>query len=126
MSVYLINRFGRNVSRIVKNANPTFVDGYAVEAATTTTTFKASVQPLTPDDLEMLPEGSDSSESLKLYTLTKLNKREGNPPKSGDIVDVDGRKYEVVSRKDYVSHQSPANSITFYKVIILKVSYDNT
>lgn len=121
--IHLIQRFGRDIV-VTRNASTvTFVDGYAQDpGGDTTLTVRASVQPMTPEDLEQLPEGSDTSEMLKLYTIVKLLPRQGNPPKKGDFFVVDGKNYEVISVKNYTAHN--AMNIFYYKVIGQGVQYD--
>lgn len=121
--ISLIKRFGRDLI-ITRNATAVvFVDGYVVNpVGDTTLTVRASIQPATSEDLEHLSEGSDTKEALKLYTITKLLPRQGNPSKKGDFFTVNNKKYEVVSVEDHTSHI--ALNIFYYKIIGLRVSYD--
>jgi len=121
--IHLIKRFGRDIQITRNSGEVVYVDGYAVEPSKDSViTIRASVQPTTPEDLEMLPEGSDTKEALKLYTIEKLNPRSGNPPKKGDFFTVNSLKYEVISVEDHTSHTSM--NIFYYKVIGIRVSYD--
>lgn len=121
--IHLIQRFGRDIKVIRNNKEVIFVDGYAQETgADENITIRASVQPVTPEDLEALPEGSDSKEAIKLYTIEKLNVRQGNPPKKGDFFEFDNRRYEVFACEDHTMHN--AMNIFYYKIIGTKVSYD--
>lgn len=120
---HLIQRFGRNIE-VTRNASEViYVDGYAQDPIPDTTLcVRASVQPLTAEELEMLPEGSDTKEAIKLYTIVKLLPRQGNPPKKGDFFTLNNFKYEVISVEDHTSHK--AMNIFYYKSIGLKVGYD--
>lgn len=76
----------------------------------------ASVQPLKPREMEMLPEARRNSQSYRLYTDTLLktvNKVNGISP---DKVEIDGENFEVFS----VGHWQN-NIIPHYKVIVIKL-----
>lgn len=121
--IHLIKRFGRDIKITRNSGEVVYVDGYAVEPSKDSViTIRASVQPAAPEDLEILPEGSDTKEAIKLYTTEKLNPRQGNPPRKGDFFTLNDFKYEVVSVEDHTSHT--AMNIFYYKVIGTKVSYD--
>lgn len=121
--IHLIQRFGKDIQVTRNTSEVVFVDGYATTPNNDTTlTVRASVQPLTAEEIEMLPEGSDSKESIKLYTIDKLYPRQGNPPRKGDFFELNGFKYEVVSSEDHTSHG--AMNIFYYKSVGVKVSYD--
>lgn len=121
--IHLIQRFGRNITVKRNSQEVVFEDGYAVEpSAEADLTIKASVQNATAEELEALPEGSDTKESKKFYTIERLLPRQGNPPKKGDIVSIDGAEYEIFSSENHTDHNSM--NIFYYKAIGLKVSYD--
>lgn len=121
--IHLINRFGRSIEVTRNNTAVVFEDGYAVtNNLNETFTITASVQPATAEELEQLPEGSDTKEAIKLYTTEKLLPRQGNPPRKGDFFCLNGFNYEVVSVEDHASHASM--NIFYYKIIGFKVGYD--
>lgn len=121
--IHLIQRFGRDV---ILKRNPnivTYIDGYAqTPIGEVVSTIKASVQPATPEDLEALPEGSDTKEAKKIYSIEKLFTRQGDPVRKGDFLEFDGDRYEIFSCENHTDHT--AMNIFYYKSIAVKVSYD--
>lgn len=58
----------------VKRTTPgAYVDGVFVEGTESTITIQASVQPLSDQDLQNLPEGRRESDMVKVYTNSNLN-----------------------------------------------------
>lgn len=75
--------------------------GAYVPGTTSTTTIKASVQPLTGKDTNSLPEGERHKDWLKLYTRSELRPVNQHTGAAGDRVEVDGITYEVRAVKRY-------------------------
>jgi hypothetical protein len=105
----------RNITATVRrlSAQTTWVDGLSVDSAEDTPfSINCSVQPLTPKEMEMLPEGRRNEEVFRLYTDTELHTVEDKNP---DKIDVLGDTYEVLSvarwRNSIIPH---------YKAIIVK------
>ena len=120
MSARIISRFGRVVSLIRNDNSPVLVDGYYTDLGSNSSVkIKASVQPVSSEDLQMLPEGSDSSEQLKIYTIEKLRTRQGNPTVKADRVEIDNKIYEVISVKDYTVNN--AMNLSYYMSLLQKV-----
>lgn len=75
--------------------------GDFVAGTTSTSSIKASVQPLTGKDADSLPEGERHKDWLKLYTRTELRPVSQHAGSAGDRVEVDGITYEVRTVKRY-------------------------
>jgi len=72
----------------VKRYGPgTYVDGSYVKGSLTTWSQLGSVQPVTGEELQSLPEGRRERVELKIYTEREL--------RSEDLVVVDGQQYQV-------------------------------
>lgn len=79
-------------------------------------TFKASVQPVNPKELQTLPSAFKSTQGWVFYTKTKLNVLDEDSGEDGDIVEVDGKDYKVV-RSEYWRDLS----VSHYRVVALKI-----
>ena len=123
MSVKVINRFGRDVTLIRSAGSPVLVDGYYQPIAPASNYhIRAAVQPLSDQEIQMLPEGSLNTESFKIYTIEKLYAREGDPVTRADLIEIGCERYEVLSVTDYTLHE--AMGLTYYRSVIQKVGYD--
>jgi len=92
---------------------------YVQDAPDTTFTIKASRQPLSGSDTNLLPEGKRETETYKLYTTTKLyGALQGNV--NSDIVIIDDEDYEVIKVEAWQN-----NVINHYKVIVSKIVTNN-
>jgi hypothetical protein len=97
------NAFRRNLT--VKRRGVVTYDesGLAVVGTGTTTTIKASVQPVGGNSittiggqmLSSLPENRRTLESYLLYSDTLLNIADDTTGKQGDLVSISGRDFEV-------------------------------
>lgn len=119
MSLRLIQRFGRSLV-ITRGATAgTYVNGDFVPGTEETLTIIASVQPLTPDEQELQPEGSDEKERRKLYTTTSLKIQkavEGNEVQEADRFGLDGKIFQVMAVEP---HFYPGKmTIQYYKAIV--------
>ena len=69
-----------------------YVDGVWQEGTETSFTDRFSVQPTSPDDMEMLPEGRRQN---RAYTLIGDNMLRGVTDSNPDQVEIEGERYEV-------------------------------
>ncbi len=82
-----------------------YVDGLWVDAVDTTTTIKASAQPITGRERELLEEGVRMRARFVIYTRTRLNLPDIAAQKRGDVVVIEGRDYEIIAELDYDYHK---------------------
>ena len=108
--------FRRPLTVTRKSAVDTYVKGVLQVAAASTVSITASVQPLKPNEMELLPEGRRESEAFRLYTSTKLFPAEDSTKKNADIVSIDGKNFEVLSCATWQN-----NVIPHYKAIVVKL-----
>ena len=120
----MITRKGRNINVSRGMTTGSYVDGFWVEPLRATEVVKASVQPVGDKELLILPDGDRNKELLKLYSVYKFQIKDEAAGQTSDIVDIDGRSYEVLSVQDYTSHQSQV-SIQYYKAVIARIN-ENT
>jgi hypothetical protein len=78
----------------------------------------ASIQRLTPNEMLALPEGQRTSEWIKIYTTTKLEKTIEENKTKGDIVSYDGDEFEVIKIEDWT--RSPIPHYKVHAVRLLK------
>lgn len=71
------------------------VDGFVVES-TTPITYKGTVQPLSPEQTALKPDGQRSWEWLQIHVLTGQNNL-----KTNDRVVYNEKPFKVMSVKDY-------------------------
>lgn len=68
----------------------------------------ASVQPASPEDLEMLPEGRRQARAFRLFTSQEI--KAGRADQNPDQVELFGERYEVLSaenwRNNIINHYS--------------------
>jgi len=62
----------RQALTIKRQSASTLVNGVYVNGAITTLTIQASIQPLSGEDVKMLPEGARVGDKVKVYTDTNL------------------------------------------------------
>jgi hypothetical protein len=92
-------------------------DNGRVKAPTETTiTMSANVYPITEEEIEFLPEGTDLNSTFKVRTAQPLIKNETE--KFSDIVVIAGKQYQVIRSGDWTSHQSPVIVPKFYRSIV--------
>jgi hypothetical protein len=94
----------------------TRVDGHWVEGTRTSSNIRASVQPLRPEEMSLLPEGRRNSEAFRLYTATRLQAAKESTGVNADYVVIDGADYEVMSCVRWQNKVIP-----HYKAICAKV-----
>ena len=87
----------RTYSLTVKRSpGGSFVEGLWVPDDYTTLVILASVQPLTPHEMMMLPEGRRESQAFRLFTSTRLLPAEEGK-QNADRVIFEDEEYEVIS-----------------------------
>jgi len=79
----------------------------------TQTTIYASVQPTTPDDLQILPEGRRQNKSYKLFTSSNLKDLQSQNP---DQLEIDGERFEVIKVEKWSN-----NIINHYAAIVTRL-----
>jgi len=67
----------------------------------------ASIQPMTPQETMSLPEGQRTSEWIKIYTVTKLDRTMEKDKTKGDIVSYNDREYEVMKVENRTATRIP-------------------
>ena len=106
----------RKALTVERSIGGTMSYGRYTEGTPTTLAITASVQPLRPDEMQLLPEGRRPEESFRLYTDTRLLTANRGTNKNADIVTIDGTRYEVLScatwQNDIINH---------YKAIVSKI-----
>lgn len=76
-------------------------DGNWVEGTQTTLTLAMSVQPLSVEEMDALPEGRRNSKSVKIYSGDELLPADQTSGQNADIVVWIGKNYEVVGCNPY-------------------------
>ena len=98
----VVTSLASHVSLTVKRAAAgTFVNGRYVEAAPTTFTILASVQPLTGEDLQILPEAERTSDAVEIFSIAELFATNYATNKLGDLVTYQGRDYRVSNAENW-------------------------
>ena len=80
----------------VRTQPGTFVKGIYVVGTTSAISFDASVQPLSSEEQETLPEGFREKSAYKLYTDFKLNAVNEGTKEPGDKVNIYNNDYLVI------------------------------
>ncbi len=93
-----------------------FTKGKAQNGATSDVDITASVQPLRPDEMGLLPEGRRDSEAFRLYTATELLPADEATGKNADMVVYNGKDYEVLSCARWQNRVVP-----HFKAVMVKV-----
>jgi len=111
----MISSFRKTVTGWRKGAGA-YEQGVWVEGTLEEFSFTASVQPLNPREMELLPEGRRIKQAYKLFTDTQLLTAGGEV--NADLVSINGETCEVFSVAPYQSEV-----ISHYKIIA--VLYDD-
>ena len=93
-----------------------YIDGQWIAGGEIDVIIKASLQPMSPEDMAELPEGRRFDETFKLFTKTRLYTITDENP---DYLLIEGISYEVISVAKYQS-----NVINHYKVFIQRKADD--
>lgn len=94
----MFNIFRKEVA-VISKTEGAYVNGFWIEGSEVTTTIKASVQPISGKDVELLPEGKRLNESFKLFTDSELKVSIEGTNQNGDIISIYESLYEVVGRE---------------------------
>lgn len=65
--------------------------------------IRGSVQPITGKDMDSLPIGRSDIGRVKLYTSTKLEVGVTGSDNTGDLIQYDGRVWEVIQESTYAN-----------------------
>ena len=76
-------------------------DGRWVEGTTTVSAIKATVNPITGEELLALPEGERSGEQIKIITKFELRMTDETLQQDGDIIKWEGKHFRVVNIRRY-------------------------
>jgi len=101
---------------VERSIGGTMDHGRYTEGTPTTLGITASIQPLQPDEMQLLPEGRRPEESFRLYTDTQLLTANRATNKNADIVTIAGTQYEVLSCATWQNEIIP-----HYKAIVSKI-----
>lgn len=91
----LIDSLATETLSVDRFSNGAWVDGRYIKGDATITPFTASVQPLRPNEIQILPEHRRNSESIKIYTSQRLFNSDEKNSIPADVVTHDGKKYEI-------------------------------
>jgi hypothetical protein len=75
-----------------------------------------SIQPLTPDEVKLLPEGRRTAETLKMYLETQVRASDEKAQTAADRIEHAGKLYEVFGVEDW-----SRTDIPHFKVILVKI-----
>jgi len=104
--------FRQTIVRRSRSAG-TYVNGRYTQVTSDNGTIQGSIQPLTPDEVEQLPEGRRDSQSFWIYTDTKLNTVTSENP---DLLLINSEEYEVnkenIWQNDVIPH---------YRYLVIKL-----
>lgn len=93
--------------------------GMAVKAATTDSSIKMSVQPISGDELINGVAGQKERNSQKGYTTTELKTSSEEDKTPADIIEYEGKDFQVQAVEKWV--QGTGNLNTFYKVLLIEI-----
>jgi hypothetical protein len=117
MSLSLIKSLMTETVEIVRARDFTLVEGRYQRGSETTKTASASVQPLNPDEQQLLPEGRRSKESVKFYLAERVYGTDEENQLPADRIRHDGKLFEVVS----VANWAIGTDLPHYKAIAVKL-----
>lgn len=93
-----------------------WVNGRFQKGSETTFEIDASVQPLRGNEVKILPEHARTSESVKIYTSTRLREPDEKNQLAGDEITRDGKIFKIHSVMNY----SIGTDIPHFKIIAVK------
>jgi len=96
-----------------RRAADTLTRGRAVAGATSVLNFSASVQPLTGNERQALPEGLRERGRYYIYTSFALRTEDQTTKTPADEVDLFGKKYKVVLLEPWQN-----NILGHYKALV--------
>ncbi len=80
---------------IIRPGIGSYIDGKWADGIPTPVSIKAVVQNAQPNDLILLPEGTRSTEAVKLHTTTKINTVSEVGETNADTFTYDGDTYKI-------------------------------
>lgn len=95
----LIDSFATDTITIKRYSGGQYIKGIWTEGVETTTTAKASVQPVSGNELMLLPEGRRNSESVKIFTTAQLKTQ--SLQEKCDIIEIRGIDFEIHNVKHW-------------------------
>ena len=110
----------RKLITIKRQQGGAYINGDYVKGSDVDINILASQQPLTPNELQQLPEGRRTNQSFKFYTDIKLRTVNDENPENHENPDkayIDNEPFEVTGVYPYQS-----GIINHYKVILTKVN----
>jgi hypothetical protein len=119
MTSLLITQTTITVKRYTVDGSQYDEQGRVKEPTEATLTMNANVFPVTEEEIEFLPEGTDLNSTFKVRTAQPLIKNETE--KFSDIVIIAGKQYQVIRSGDWTSHQSPVIIPKFYRSYVTLV-----
>ncbi len=116
----LIKKFGDKIT-LYRDDNPEeTLKGKRVPDVYKTSTFTASVQPATPDEIiEESPGGERNKHGIRLYTDIELRTVNTKTRMKADIVEYQGDKFEVIQVDKWVGNK---RGLQHYKAIAVKIN----
>ncbi len=90
------------LKRIYKSAG-SYIKGRWVSGIEEEQMFEGSVQPTNGKDMQLLPEGKRSNETVKIYATANIpfTSADESNKVEGDIIEYNGKQYEVVTVKKW-------------------------
>jgi hypothetical protein len=99
----VIDRFATGIYAVTRQELGAYdEDGRAIEGGMTELSIRASVQPVTGQELKVLPEARHGEELRAVYTTSPL--RTHGPAGAADRLLIDGAVWEVIRAEEWPSH----------------------
>ena len=105
---------------VTRKSGGEYVDGIWQPGSESQITIQASVQPTSPDDMELLPSGRRDRQAFTLYADTPLRISGEVEGSNADTVNIDGAKYEASARRPWQN-----NIINHHVTVVTKVPDDD-
>ena len=110
----IISHLGTGSYVVNRKDTPTYVKGRLQPYTSTSFTITASVQPLTGNDMRLLPEGARADNTKSLFTPTKLKTTGDAGP---DVVVINSEDYEVFNVESWIGFGE-----SYFRTLIKRVS----
>jgi hypothetical protein len=95
-----------------------WVNGRYERGAPTVVQFNASVQPMTPNEMLLLPEGQRATETVKIYACSNAMKVANiSTGESGDLLEIEGVSFQVQQVTRYLL---PGSALSHWKAIAVR------
>lgn len=121
----LISRFGDNHTFQRNTVPQTTLKGAPVPPVYEEMTMLASIQPMRPKEIIEENIGAErTSQAIKIYTATELKVDDTVQGLKADIVNYQGKQYEVRQVDPWLENQM--NLTNYYKAIAFKVNKELT